>query len=756
MGDRVFDETSKRDRAGEEDRPKKSRSRDSDYEARRWLSAVGNQAMQSSLDTQRYRSAFSSNPLERQQEEEAGQQQDATYEQHLQDIRESAAQMTNHDIVLHIAEWKRDVAERATLSLGPEVDIDLYRKQHILAVYEAELQKRPEAALIREAGDALDRSEYAEREKSESQQSAYDELKVYEEEIQRRRTLPVARPTTVAEAISLFELARLTAEGSRPGRYAAAGPHTRRAFQIAGVVNAWLQEVASSERMSEEFGGKAFALDSARMLLGGTKGNVGHVWAGLSPRGGWTSAGHWDLAITSLKASRDMLKILNREQEYARSETAGVMDAMKKGAAVTVVAVPTAAVGGGLAGWGLAAGATAAAPVIASEAGLFSTAVRTGITALPSEAAIFGSAARMAPGMIGRWWLANPVKANILGIYLGGQGMNMIDAGGPVAYWESLQENPLQLLTAGMEAWQTRVSMGGSSYRPPSQSLLPGSDPEPAPLPRSTPAPSAFGNMDGEPPAPIILIKPIVPITPPDMDPPTATPTKAPAAHVTEPPKTTPPVTLPSSTNAPPVQQTPPAPQAQQWTWSRNPSPQLPTTVTTPTVPLTGLPNPLPAGGSPRGMVVEPAVLQQRYPNATPLPPNFDTFDAIEGGQRVPIIAAGTKAGQANPGIRITGGRAISVKSLDVTGKSYQTADDTYKALKPYVNHTIDFDAYNLSRGKAGQPGRYTVTLRNPSDRILHLELTGPPGPGMIEGLRRLATFATDNNIQLVVVAPSQ
>ena len=154
-------------------------------------------------------------------------------------------------------------------------------------------------------------------------------------------------------------------------------------------------------------------------------------------------------------------------------------------------------------------------------------------------------------------------------------------------------------------------------------------------------------------------------------------------------------------------------------------------------------------------MIVEPAVLQQRYPNANPLPPNFDTFDAIEGGQRVNIIAAGTKAGQANPGIRITGGRAISVKSLDVTGKSYQTAEDTYNALKPYVSHTIDFDDYNLSRGKAGQPGRFTVTLRNPTDRVLHLELTGPPSPGMLEGLRRLGIFATDNKIQLVVVAPS-
>ena len=161
------------------------------------------------------------------------------------------------------------------------------------------------------------------------------------------------------------------------------------------------------------------------------------------------------------------------------------------------------------------------------------------------------------------------------------------------------------------------------------------------------------------------------------------------------------------------------------------------------------------AGITSRGLTGEKGVIQQRYPGSTELPKNFKAFDAVEGGQRTRVFA-GQKKGPARPGEIIEGGKAISIKTADLSGKSYQTADGTYSALSKYVDDIINYpkQGYALT-GVDPQSGQTRmVRLVNPSERILHVEMSQTPTPAQMDGLARIRDYARRNGIQVIFIAP--
>lgn len=166
---------------------------------------------------------------------------------------------------------------------------------------------------------------------------------------------------------------------------------------------------------------------------------------------------------------------------------------------------------------------------------------------------------------------------------------------------------------------------------------------------------------------------------------------------------------------------------------------------------LKGQPKPLPPGDVVRGQVVEPLVIRQRYPQSDALPPNFLAFDAVQGGNRTPTTSPGRRSGTTIQGERITGGKAISIKSIDVNTGSYRTADGTYRALSGYVDAAADFKSYTLSGGQP--PSR--VTLVNPAERVVHLELTAPPTPEQMNGFARVQYYGRTRGVTVVIVEPN-
>lgn len=158
------------------------------------------------------------------------------------------------------------------------------------------------------------------------------------------------------------------------------------------------------------------------------------------------------------------------------------------------------------------------------------------------------------------------------------------------------------------------------------------------------------------------------------------------------------------------------------------------------------LKEPLPPGATERGKVAEPLILKQRFPDATPLPPGHEGFDAVQGGSRKRVFG-GRKRGPLEVGQRIEGGRGISVKHIDVKASSYQTGEGFYNGMKKYVDA-----AYKYPRSKPTLRGpQGPVTFVNPEERLLHLELSGIPSEAQLAGISKLRAYAADHGIQLQV-----
>ncbi|MGD0715047.1 MAG: hypothetical protein ABSB24_12820 [Gaiellaceae bacterium] len=163
-----------------------------------------------------------------------------------------------------------------------------------------------------------------------------------------------------------------------------------------------------------------------------------------------------------------------------------------------------------------------------------------------------------------------------------------------------------------------------------------------------------------------------------------------------------------------------------------------------------GLKGPLPAGETVRGQVVEPLVIEKRYPGAKGLPPSFEGFDAVQGAEPTRTFVAGER-GPARPGLRYEGGTAISIKSIELNGASYETSKGTYSSLKHYVDAAADYPRGSPSLSGPASGGRVQVTLLNPTERVLHLELTRRPTSEQMDGFALLKNYATERGIKLVL-----
>jgi len=146
------------------------------------------------------------------------------------------------------------------------------------------------------------------------------------------------------------------------------------------------------------------------------------------------------------------------------------------------------------------------------------------------------------------------------------------------------------------------------------------------------------------------------------------------------------------------------------------------------------------AGFKPQGLAYEAAALANRFPAANVLPPNFPVFDGVEGGR----VTVGP-----NWQTTIEGGTAISVRRADMGDKGYATADGTYNNLRSKVNDAA----------KYGTPGHKSTTLSgvsviNPHERVLNVELTKTPTAEQLAGLSRLQSYAAEKNVTLRVNAP--
>ena len=93
------------------------------------------------------------------------------------------------------------------------------------------------------------------------------------------------------------------------------------------------------------------------------------------------------------------------------------------------------------------------------------------------------------------------------------------------------------------------------------------------------------------------------------------------------------------------------------------------------------LSGPIPAGDIPRGNFIEPHVIDQRYPGSRKLAPGHEGFDTVVNGQEQKVLAAPEK-GPARAVNRIEGGQAVSIKSIDVGAKGYQSAEGVLDGLK--------------------------------------------------------------------------
>jgi hypothetical protein len=158
-----------------------------------------------------------------------------------------------------------------------------------------------------------------------------------------------------------------------------------------------------------------------------------------------------------------------------------------------------------------------------------------------------------------------------------------------------------------------------------------------------------------------------------------------------------------------------------------------------------------------RGIEGEGRAILQRYPGSQRLPPGFETFDTVQGGQSRPAPST-VKKGVTRSAEIIEGGKAISVKTVDLSEKGYATADGTVKNLKGYVTDIAEYPKEGLSRvGKhpiTGQP--HEVTVVNPSERVLHIELSAVPTQEQMAGLSRIRFEAAEKGIEVVIVAPNQ
>jgi hypothetical protein len=165
------------------------------------------------------------------------------------------------------------------------------------------------------------------------------------------------------------------------------------------------------------------------------------------------------------------------------------------------------------------------------------------------------------------------------------------------------------------------------------------------------------------------------------------------------------------------------------------------------------VPLPLPAGPTVRGDVVEPAVIHRSYPDGVPLPRHFPDFDVVLGGTVTTGHASRREKGQFPQWVRIEGGTAINVKSVDLTAKSYRNARDTFATLKTnYVNPMVGFPERGNSTSMEIGGQKVTYTLVNPAARVLHLEFTTRPNREQMDGLARLRNYAADRGIQLILV----
>jgi hypothetical protein len=168
---------------------------------------------------------------------------------------------------------------------------------------------------------------------------------------------------------------------------------------------------------------------------------------------------------------------------------------------------------------------------------------------------------------------------------------------------------------------------------------------------------------------------------------------------------------------------------------------------------------PVPAGAGPRGLAYEARVLTERYPDATKLPANFTAFDAVEGG-RVTTTTFIDAKGNVRQSHTIEGGRAVSIKSVDLTAESFKTGDKLYSALDGYLDKVIKYPMTSSGEARAtltapvGEGGA-RVTLVAPREKVVHLELMQTPNAEQLAGLSRLQNEAAGRNVTLVVVAPN-
>jgi hypothetical protein len=165
------------------------------------------------------------------------------------------------------------------------------------------------------------------------------------------------------------------------------------------------------------------------------------------------------------------------------------------------------------------------------------------------------------------------------------------------------------------------------------------------------------------------------------------------------------------------------------------------------------------AGGfTVRGLTIERRGIQQRYPNATELPPNTPTFDAVEGGSTSQSLTF--EGRNAIIEERVDGGMAISFKSADLTLESFKTARGTYGYLSKHVKDIVKYPSAEGPKKKlpsAPDPitgGLHRVRIVNPAVRVLHIVFNQVPNSEQMAGLALLQADCRAKGIELVLEAP--
>jgi len=206
--------------------------------------------------------------------------------------------------------------------------------------------------------------------------------------IAQRHATSVGSPSTPPQAVTMLEEARwwVETEGSTAGQ--------ERAFDIIKAVESWLEPITRPANMHRHFGKLPFH-DQARVFPGRAHQEVlslvRRFKIAKKHHSSPSIGGNWDVTINVLRAAEPYLSVLAGQKALRETKIPGIHAAMKRGAAITPLAIASGGLAGGALGW---AGVTVVsegvflyagrylfinAPQLYSSATLYGGAVLTGV-----------------------------------------------------------------------------------------------------------------------------------------------------------------------------------------------------------------------------------------------------------------------------------------------------------------------------------------------------------------------------------------